>query len=110
MVSRTSFLSRQCDLIAFFCRIYSAHRFILSLKFSVFLSEYLRICFSKLIYIFLVVCSTIYLLVSNVESVCGHMMPGFNLHSVCAHCHDKKKGKDPCVEKPDSDCQHCIDT
>ena len=35
------------------------------------------------------------------------MMAGFDLHSVCACCHDKKKGKDPCVEKPDSDCQNC---
>ena len=38
---------------------------------------------------------------------CSHMMAGFDLHSVCARCFDKKKGKDPCVEKPDSDCQHC---
>ena len=37
---------------------------------------------------------------------CGHMMAGFDLHSVCAHCRDKK-GKDPCVRKPDSECQHC---
>ena len=35
------------------------------------------------------------------------MMAGFDLHSVCARCHDRKKGKDPCVEKPDSECQHC---
>ena len=35
------------------------------------------------------------------------MMAGFDLHSVCARCCDKKKGKDPCVEKPDSECQHC---
>ena len=35
------------------------------------------------------------------------MMAGFDVHSVCARCCDKKKGKDPCVEKPDSDCQHC---
>ena len=35
------------------------------------------------------------------------MMAGFELHSVCAHCRDKKKGKDPCVEKPDTECQHC---
>ena len=35
------------------------------------------------------------------------MMAGFDLHGVCARCHDKKKGKDPCVEKPGSDCQHC---
>ena len=38
---------------------------------------------------------------------CGHMMAGFDLHSVCSHCHDKKKGQDPCVEKPGSDCLHC---
>ena len=30
------------------------------------------------------------------------MMAGFDLHSVCARCRDKKKGKDPCVEKPDT--------
>ena len=35
------------------------------------------------------------------------MMAGFNLHSVCAHCRDKKKGQDTCVEKPGSDCLHC---
>ena len=28
-------------------------------------------------------------------------------HSVCTRCHDKKKGQDPCVEKPGSDCLHC---
>ena len=35
------------------------------------------------------------------------MIAGFDLHSVCARCRDKKKGKDLCVEKPDSECQHC---
>ena len=35
------------------------------------------------------------------------MMAGFDLHSFCTRCRDKKKGKDPCVEKPGSDCQHC---
>ena len=35
------------------------------------------------------------------------MMAGFDLHSICPCCRDKKKGKDPCVEKPDSECQHC---
>ena len=44
---------------------------------------------------------------SQRHGVCGHMMAGFDLHSVCAPCHDKKKGKDPCVDKPDSECQHC---
>ena len=35
------------------------------------------------------------------------MMAGFDLHSFCTRCRDKKKGKDPCVEKPDSESQHC---
>ena len=35
------------------------------------------------------------------------MMAGFDLHGVCALCCDKKKAKDPCVEKPGSDCQQC---
>ena len=39
---------------------------------------------------------------------CGHMMSGFDLHGVCARCRDKKKGKDPCVEKPGADCPICI--
>ena len=39
---------------------------------------------------------------------CGHMMAGFDLHGVCARCRDKKKGKDPCVEKPGADCPICI--
>ena len=38
---------------------------------------------------------------------CGHMMAGFDLHGVCACCRDKKKGKDPCVEKPGVDCHIC---
>ena len=32
------------------------------------------------------------------------MMAGFDLYSTCARYHDKKKGRDPCVEKPDSKC------
>ena len=38
---------------------------------------------------------------------CGHMMAGFDSHSVCARCRDKKKGKDPCVEKEGAVCHHC---
>ena len=38
---------------------------------------------------------------------CGHIMAGFDPHSYCARCRDKKKGQDPCVEKPDSACTHC---
>ena len=38
---------------------------------------------------------------------CGHMIAGFDLHSVCARCHDKKKGSDPCIETPPAACSHC---
>ena len=38
---------------------------------------------------------------------CGHLMAGFDSHNYCAHCRNKGKGKDPCVEKPDSDCKFC---
>ena len=32
---------------------------------------------------------------------------GFDLHSVCAHCRDKKQGSDPCIETPPAACSHC---
>ena len=35
------------------------------------------------------------------------MMAGFDLHSVCARCRDKKKGSDPCIETPPATCSHC---
>ena len=35
------------------------------------------------------------------------MMAGFDHHSVCARCRDKKKGSDPCVKTPPEACQHC---
>ena len=38
---------------------------------------------------------------------CGHMMAGFDQHSVCARCRDRKKGSDPCVETPPAACMHC---
>ena len=39
---------------------------------------------------------------------CDHLMAGFNNHSFCAKCRDKGKGKDPCMEKPEStDCKIC---
>ena len=38
---------------------------------------------------------------------CGHMMAGYDTHTFCARCRDKKKGKDPCVEKEGADCLHC---
>ena len=38
---------------------------------------------------------------------CGHMMAGYDSHTFCARYRDKKKGKDPCVEKEGADCLHC---
>ena len=38
---------------------------------------------------------------------CGHMMAGYDTHTFCARCRDKKKGKDPCVEKEGAECLHC---
>ena len=38
---------------------------------------------------------------------CGNMMAGFDFHSVCARCCDKRKGSDPCVETPPAPCRHC---
>ena len=35
------------------------------------------------------------------------MMAGFDHHSVCARCRDKKKGSDPCIETPPASCSHC---
>ena len=31
----------------------------------------------------------------------------FDGHSFCTCCRDKGKGKDPCVETPDSECKFC---
>ena len=42
------------------------------------------------------------------RGTCGHVMANFDSHLVCACCSGKGKGKDPCVEKPDSDCQICL--
>ena len=35
------------------------------------------------------------------------MMAGFDHHSVCARCRDKKKGSDPCTKTPPEPCAHC---
>ena len=34
------------------------------------------------------------------------MMAGFDLHSVCAWCRDKKEGSDPCIQTPPAPCSH----
>ena len=44
---------------------------------------------------------------SQQRGSCGHMMAGYDSHTVCARCRDKKKGKDLCVEKEGADYLHC---
>ena len=39
---------------------------------------------------------------------CGYAMASFDGRTFCACCRDKGKGKDPCVETPQSDCKFCI--
>ena len=39
------------------------------------------------------------------RGLCGHLMAGFDKHSVCAGCRDKKKGSDPCIKY--KVCTHC---
>ena len=43
---------------------------------------------------------------SQCRGGCGHLMAGFDLHSVCARCRDKKKGSDPYIETPPAACSH----
>ena len=38
---------------------------------------------------------------------CGHAMPSFDGHAFCARCRDKGKGKDPCMESPNTECKFC---
>ena len=35
-------------------------------------------------------------------------MASFDGHAFCARCRDKKKGEDPCVKSPESECKFCI--
>ena len=39
---------------------------------------------------------------------CGPAMAIFDGHAICARCRDKGKGKDPCVDTPQSECKFCI--
>ena len=42
------------------------------------------------------------------RGACGHVMANIDSHTFCAHCRDKGKGKDPCIEQPDTkDCKFC---
>ena len=37
---------------------------------------------------------------------CGHAMASFDGHAFCARCRDKK-GEDPCIKTPESECNFC---
>ena len=39
---------------------------------------------------------------------CGHAMASFDGHAFCARCRDKKKGEDPFVKSPESECKFCV--
>ena len=39
---------------------------------------------------------------------CDHAMASFDGHAFCARCRDKKKGEDPCVKSPESECKFCV--
>ena len=38
---------------------------------------------------------------------CGHAMASCDGHAFCARCRDKKKGEDPCIKNPESECNFC---
>ena len=39
---------------------------------------------------------------------CGHAMASFDGHAFCARCHEKGKGKEPCIADKDMvDCEFC---
>ena len=40
------------------------------------------------------------------RGLCGHLMAGFDFHTYCARCRDKRKGDGPCV-KNEKDCKFC---
>ena len=67
----------------------------------------LEVRFITFTYHFLTFFTTVISSPSQRRGGCGHMMAGFDHHSVCARCRDKKKGSDPCVKTPPEVCQHC---
>ena len=106
---RTSFLSRQADVIAsFLFGACTACTEFLSWKyFFIFYEFVIVLCFGTFNIYFYKYYRPLCLLLASVEGVGGYMMAGFYLLSVCAHCRDKKKGSDPCIETPPATCSHC---
>ena len=103
---RTSFLSRQCDVIAsfsFWC-VVCAHRILCEeVFFCDFHPTTLEFDFYFCVYTFW----RIY------RPSCPHLnrrgaLASFDGHSFCARYRDKGKGKDPCIETPANDCKFCL--
>ena len=108
MACRTSFLSRQRDVIASFfmwrelvhTEYFSDHQFIGVQQIL------------KLVSCYIISNKSEHKMSSpgQIRGSCGHPMTSFDRHLYCARCRDKGKGKDTCVESKDSsDCVHCND-
>ena len=110
MVCRTSFLSRQSDVIASFfvwrelvhtdfhiSQIFVDYCCLLQEFFVFFILAYL-----------LRVCRTICYPQVRRGGSCGHAKASFDGHSYCARCRDKGKGEEPCISnKETADCKFC---
>ena len=100
MACRTSFLSRQSDVIASF----SFGAWLCTRK--ILLCQI--ICFLHRTFYFSDILSTYLFCINNMASPgqrrgkCGHAMALFDTHTHCARCREKGKGQDFCVENPTS--------
>ena len=100
---RTSFLSRQRDVIVSFS--FGVHVCTRKLEKCFLFSLYGGIL-KELNFILLLLHSvSIMASPGQTRGQCGHLMAGYDKHSVYARCRDKKKGSDPNVE--DKPCPHC---
>ena len=103
MAHRTSFLSRHCDVIASFSfgtwrvkTCFHDKRIFCSTANTSILFQLLRSS---------TVLSTTMYSIGERRGTCGHAMAGFNSHSKCARCRDKRMGDYPCVLK--KECGVC---
>ena len=97
---RTSFLSRQRDVIASFSfGAWLCTRKILlrSVSLEIYQTSYFFNVYSAYIYFKYIMASP-----GQRRGKCGHAMALFDTHSHCARCREKGKGQDFCVENPQS--------
>ena len=99
---RTSFLSRQCDVIASFSfGAWSVDVF--SRKMELLLLKRIHPLFY--FQVFYTMLSTTLSSPGQKRGSCGHVMASFDGHSKCARCCDKGVGDDNCVSK--KECAVC---